>query len=142
MLGRPEWFKRRKYGGWGLWPCCWQGWVYLAAILLPLVIIQLVPVGSDQLRLLAMFVWAAVILADSVHIMSKLPMDEREKLHEAVAERNAMWAMVCVLCAGVAFQAAAGMVRGGPIIDPVIFVALFAALVAKAATNIYLDRRD
>jgi len=26
MIGNPEWFQRRKYGGWGIFPKTWQGW--------------------------------------------------------------------------------------------------------------------
>jgi len=142
MLGKPHWFKRRKYGGWGFWPCCWQGWVYLAAIALPLFIIQAVPSWSDEFRLAAMFIWGLVILLDTVHIMSKMPKDERERLHEAIAERNALWAMLAVLCAGVAYQVAQGMASGKVAVDPVIFIALFAGVMAKAATNIPLARHD
>ena len=29
MIGKPSWFQRRKYGGWGLFPRVWQGWAYL-----------------------------------------------------------------------------------------------------------------
>ena len=142
MLGKPHWFKRRKYAGWGFWPCCWQGWLYLIAITVPLFVIQSLPFGSDEARLAALLVWGAVIIIDSVHIMSKMPKDERERTHEAIAERNALWAIILVLCVGVAYQAAAGAVRGQVVIDPVIFVALFAGILAKAATNIHLDRHD
>lgn len=27
MFGKPEWFKKKKWG-WGLTPITWQGWVY------------------------------------------------------------------------------------------------------------------
>ena len=142
MLGKPHWFKRRKYGGWGLWPCCWQGWLYLFAITTPLFIIQAVPALSDEARLAALFVWGLVILFDSIHIMSRLPKDERERAHEAIAERNALWAIVLALCVGVAYQAAQGFVQGKIVMDPVIFFALFAGIMTKAATNIHLDRHD
>lgn len=142
MLGKPQWFKRRKYAGWGFWPRCWQGWVYLMVIALPLFVIQAVPFRSDEARLIALFVWGMVIFFDSVHIMMKMPKDERERTHEAIAERNALWAIILVLCVGVAYQAAVGLVRGQVTLDPVIFIALFAGILAKAATNIHLDRHD
>ena len=142
MLGKPHWFKRRKYGGWGFYPCCWQGWTYLGLIILPIFLVQYLPfLGSDG-RLVATFVWGAVIMADSIHIMVQMPMDEREKRHEAMAERNALWAIILALCFGVAYQTAAGAAKGTVAVDPVIIVALFAGVVIKAATNIYLDRRD
>ena len=43
---------------------------------------------------------------------------------------------------GVAFQAASGAVRGQVEIDPVIIIALAGGLVAKAVTNIYLERKN
>jgi len=142
MLGKPHWFKRRKYAGWGFWPCCWQGWAYLAAITAPFFVIQAVPFDNEDIRWAAYFVWGAVILFDSFHIMSLMPKDERERTHEAVAERNALWAVILVLCVGVAYQAASGSVQGRIVFDPVIFAALGAGVLAKAATNIHLDRHD
>ncbi len=143
MFGRPQWFKRRKYGGWGLWPATWQGWVYVAALTLPIILIQGVPGWSQQTRFAALMVWAAAIIVDVVHIMSKLPLDERERAHEAVAERNALWAVLLALCVGVAYQAGTSMAQSGAVyIDPVILAAIGAGLAAKAASNIYLDRRD
>ena len=69
-------------------------------------------------------------------------LDERERVHEAIAERNAMWVMVAALVAGFAYRAAQASVAGQVYVDPVILVALGAGLAAKAITNIYLDRRD
>lgn len=38
MIARADWFRRRKYGGWGVSPRTWQGWAYIVAILLPFII--------------------------------------------------------------------------------------------------------
>jgi predicted Co/Zn/Cd cation transporter (cation efflux family) len=154
MLGKPQWFKRRKYGGWGFCPASWQGWIYLAVLLASFTLIQLLPMPGGLTRTAAMLAWAAVFSIDAIHIMVKMPRDERERIHEAVAERNALWAMVTALAAAAAYQFAAayaagstGMVQlpgsavlGG--IDPFIIAALFVGLAAKAATNVYLDSRD
>lgn len=140
MLGKPAWFRRRKYGGWGFSPACWQGWLYVAALFLSLLLIQALPVSGDA-RLAVMVIWAVVFSIDFLHIFLKLPKDERETIHEAKAERNAMWAMVFVLCAGVAYQVARGLVRDWQELDPVILAALAAGVVAKAITNIYLDAK-
>ena len=141
MLGKPEWFSRRKYGGWGVFPKTWQGWAYIAAFVGVLAVVQILPFGS-QTKVLITFIIAAIIAADTVHIMLTMPRDERERVHEAIAERNALWAMLAVLVIGVAEQTAASVVNNTVRIDPVILFALAAALLAKAATNIYLDRRD
>ncbi|MFA6603448.1 MAG: hypothetical protein WCT10_01245 [Patescibacteria group bacterium] len=143
MLGKPEWFQRRKYGGWGYCPKSWQGWVYVAAIVAPIFLIQYLPFGgAEEWRFAALFIWGAIITADAIHIMANMTKDERERAHEALAERNALWAMIIALCAGVGYQAAAGIVRGEFTVDPVILAALFAGVIAKAATNIYLDRKN
>ncbi len=142
MIGNPRWFKRRKYGGWGFMPCCWQGWLYVALMVGLFMLVSFLPFGEGWVRTGVMFAWAVVFAADAIHIMVSLPRDERERKHEAVAERNAMWVMVVVLAAGVAYQAAASRVEGIGAIDPLILLALFAGLAAKAATNVYLDLKD
>lgn len=142
MIGRPHWFKRRKYGGWGFYPSCWQGWVYVAVLLASFGLVQLIPGTYGDLRLWVLVAWSVVFAADALHIFIAMPKDERETAHEAKAERNAMWAMVLVLCVGMAFEVASGMVRGVEEIDPVIIAALAAGLIAKAGTNVYLDSRE
>jgi len=142
MLGKPKWFTRRKYGGWGFCPKCWQGWVYLAAILTPFILLRYLPFGNDEFRWLAYSVWGGAVILDAIHIMANMEKDERERVHEALAERNALWAIIILLCVGVAYQASAGAASGEFGVDPVILVALFAGVAAKAATNIYLDHKN
>ncbi len=142
MIGNPRWFKRRKYGGWGFMPCCWQGWVYVAVMVGTFFLVSAFPFGGGWVRTGVMIAWAVVFAADAIHITVTLPRDERERLHEAYAERNAMWVMVVVLAAGVAAQFAASRETGFAGVDPLVIVALFAGLAAKAATNVYLDLRD
>ena len=33
MIGKPEWFERRKYLGWGIHPKTKEGWIYLLFII-------------------------------------------------------------------------------------------------------------
>ena len=96
---------------------------------------------SGEAKLIALMVFGVVFSIDAVHIMIRMKKDERERLHEAIAERNAMWAMITVLCIGIAYQAAQSAVLGAVKVDPVVIIALFAALAVKAATNFYLDRK-
>jgi hypothetical protein len=142
MLGKPEWFQRRKYSGWGICPKTWQGWLYLAAIVAPVFIIPSIPWWGDSTGVIILFVWGILIGVDLIDIMVRMPRDERERLHEAIAERNALWVVIVVLAAGVAYRAAAGAVAGRVEIDPVIIIALVGGLLVKAATNIYLDRKN
>jgi len=142
MIGNPRWFKRRKYGGWGFYPACWQGWVYLGILLVSFWLIQLIPSEHGGLRVWIMVAWAIVLSADAFHIILAMPKDEREVVHEAKAERNALWAMVLVLCLGTAYQVASSAVEGLAAVDPVIVAALVAGLVVKAATNVYFDAKE
>lgn len=142
MIGKPQWFTRRKYLGWGVWPKTWHGWLYIAVWLLIFAVIQLVPQLPEQTRMIATFVLLIIIGADVVDVMIRMKRDERERLHEAVAERNAMWAMLIILAVGVAYEVARSTVLQRFVIDPVIIVALVAGLAVKAASNIYLDRKE
>ena len=137
MIGKPEWFKMRKYGGWGLTPATWEGWVYLLVAIIPMAIISTLKL-PDQTATMLMIAWALVLIVDVVDIMRKIKKDEREKAHEAIAERNALWFMIATLTAGIAYQAAAGVIKESVEIDPVILIALIGAMVAKAATHFYL----
>ena len=141
MIAQKGWFARRKYSGWGATPVTWQGWLYTAVLVAPLPLFALFG-ASAETQFVGSIIWAAFLVVAMVDIMRSIQKDERETLHEAFAERNAMWTMVAVLAIGVAYQAASGIVRQAIEIDPVIIVALVAGLVVKAATNIYLDRKD
>jgi len=97
MLGKPQWFQRRKYLGWGIYPKTYQGWVYLVAILVLFGLIQIMPGMSKDSRLVTMSILGVILFLDVIHIMLHLPRDERERFHEAVAERNALWIILLVL---------------------------------------------
>jgi len=142
MIGKPEWFGRRKYTGWGLAPKTWEGWAYMGvAVLLFFLIQRFSPTSEIGIGL--MVVLAVILGVDFIERIARLGNDEREKKHEAIAERNALWAMITVIVIGLAFQTARGAVAGSfASVDPFILVALFGALIAKAATNFYLDKRD
>jgi cobalamin synthase len=144
MLGKPEWFMRRKYAGWGIMPKTWQGGVYLLLILAPLFIMPYIEMTQTTMILLVL--WFVFLGADMVHIMANMPKDERDRVHEAFAERNALWTIIVVLVTGFAFVFAEEIARGSdPLANPailVVIIALFAGVIAKAATNYYLDRND
>lgn len=141
MIGRPEWFKRRKYGGWGLYPITWQGWVYIAAMIAPLIVFHSLPWWTDTTRIWVTVAWAAILLFDTTDIMIRLRKDERERIHEAYAERNAAWVMVLVLVAAILYQIISTGLQGPPEIDWWIVAALFGGLGAKAISNLYLERK-
>jgi len=142
MIGRPEWFTRRKYGGWGLYPKAWQGWVYTAVMVVPFILVQYASFISENAKTIFMVVWAVIIGVDIISIMAKLKLDEREKIHEAMAERNALWAIIIVITIGVAYQISSSAVKGIVSVDPFLIAAVVVGLVVKAASNLYLDRKD
>ena len=71
MIGRKEWFTTKRLVGVGLTPVRWQGWVYLAVFLAGILSLQYL---SDlchlklETRLLLIFGWLAIALADMLHI--------------------------------------------------------------------------
>lgn len=142
MIGKPEWFKRRKYTGWGIMPKTWQGYVYIAVMILPLIFFQAQPYWSDRTRMIITLAWAALLAADVIHIMIKMKRDERERLHEAIAERNAFWFMMMVLVIGIAYEVASNAANQKIYVSPFMAAAVIGAVIVKMITNIYLERKN
>ena len=141
MIGQPEWFTRRKYGGWGLHPKTWQGWVYIALMMIPFVVFQALPYWDNQTRVYVTIGWLLFLGIDVLHVMSRLKKDEMEFRIEAIAERNAAWVMVGVLVAGILFQLIESSLRQQPEVNPFIVAALFGGVLTKAISNAVLERR-
>jgi hypothetical protein len=142
MIGKATWFQRRKYGGWGLSPKTWQGWIYTFAIIIPISFFQALPYWSNEVRVAATFTWVAIIALDVVHIISKLDKDEREYKIEAISERNSAWAMVFAIFVGIAYESYQSTTGTGVEIDPFLFAALGAGVVVKAISNFYYSRKS
>ena len=65
------------------------------------------------------------------------------RLGIAISERNALWAILVVLTAGIGYQIAAGIVVNEITrVDPVILLALIVGTIVKAASNFYLDKKN
>lgn len=141
MIGRPEWFERRKYGGWGLHPKTWQGWVYIAIIILPLIVFQSIPVWDTATRVYVTIGWALFLLLDTGHIMLTIRRDEREYKIEAVSERNAAWTMMFILVIGAAYQVITSALQQSLKVDWFIVAALFAGLIVKSVSNLVLEKK-
>jgi hypothetical protein len=142
MIGKYEWFARRKYTGWGIVPRTWQGWLYIVLAIIPFAALQLIPNISNKTRIIGTGIWAILVIIDTLDIMFRMKRDEREKAHEAIAERNALWVMIIALAIGVAYEAAASVAQKRFAVDPVIMAALFAGLLTKGITNYYLDKKE
>ncbi|MFZ5955365.1 MAG: hypothetical protein ACOYT4_02985 [Nanoarchaeota archaeon] len=142
VIAKPEWFQRRKYTGWGLSPKDWRGWLYIGVILAVIFLIQLIPFQNDSIKIVFNMIFAVLIIIDLLDVMFKMKKDEREILHEAKAERNALWAIITVLCFGIAYQISSGIIANNFSVDWVIITALIMGLITKAISNYYYDKRD
>lgn len=142
MIGKPEWFSRRKYTGWGVTPKTWQGWLYMALVIIPFAIFQALPFWNNTSRIAVTAIWIIFLIIDIIDIMIRMKKDEREKKHEAVAERNALWVIMLILVMGLFYQIMSSSLNNNLIFDPIIAIALIGAVLAKAISNIYLDTKD
>ncbi len=142
IIAKPEWFKRRKYAGWGVDIKTWQGGVYLAGMLLLLVALQLIPDLTIEMRLIISGIWIAFLLLDMGNVIWKLKKDERERLHEAIAERNAAWGMMFILVIGLFIELIYNAIQQKIYVDPFIIIALAAGVLIKSVTNYKLERSD
>ena len=128
MIANPKWFNLRKYTGWGLTPNCWQGWAYIFAYIFPIVFISNLSIDQNYKNIFS-FTLIGILIIDVLHIMTKIPKDERERLHEAIADRNALWFLLFGLITWVFIN---------QITDPIFIGILLGATAVKAATQIYL----
>lgn len=142
MINKAAWFQSRKYGGWGLSPKTWQGWIYILVAIIPFGILQYIPFETAEGRLAAMIVWAAVLLLDAIHIMTHLDRDEREYKIEAISERNSAWAMVLTVVIGAAYQSLNSLGAETANVDPFLIAVLVVGVLVKAISNIYYSRKS
>ena len=138
MIGNAKWFEIRKYGGWGVKPKTWQGWMYVTGITLPLALLLLVPYGSLNARIIASIIWVLVVCIDAMDIMIRIKRDEREQFHEALAERNATWVMTFTIACALVWQMQKGLVAGTLLVDPALIIVLVIGSLTKLFTFLYL----
>ena len=141
MIGKAEWFERRKYGGWGLHPKTWQAYVYIGVFMASLLAFHLAADWDDMTRGLGTIVWVSVLGFDTLHIMAHIRKDERDVKIEALAERNAAWAMLAVITAGVVVQLIYNALQEQLYVDPFLVAALVAGLMAKGVSNYIYERK-
>ena len=142
MIGKPEWFERRKYGGWGFHPKTWQGWVYTALIILPFAIFQSLPFWYMKIRFYITGAWLIFLLIDVTHIMVALKRDEREQKIEAISERNAAWFMMLVLALGLLYDIIQSVLNQTIILNWFLIIALLGGAMVKTISNVILERRS
>ncbi len=144
MIGNPNWFKRRTYTGWGITPKTWQGWAYIAAVATLAIVTSLVTssVGiQKKYQLIINLSLILLIVIDAIDIALKIRLDERESLHEAIAERNAAWFITLALCGGIVYQAISSAFNNSLYVDPFIIIALIGATIVKSLSFWYLSEK-
>jgi hypothetical protein len=143
---KPEWFRRRKYSGWGLTPVTWQGWVFVIILVAPLILIA--PNMANDSNIIGapfiMFVaYISFIVSVVFYIMTKIEIDEREKSHEAISDRNALWTMLFVIIIGILAETVSPtIVHRSLSVNPFLVASILFAWLAKVGTTIYLDNTD
>jgi amino acid transporter len=142
MIGKSKWFKRRKYGGWGITPKTKEGWIYLLFIIFPFIVFHMLPFWSNITRIVVTSIWLFILFVDVTDIMINLKRDEREKLHEAIAERNALWVIVLILVVGLLYYIIDSGLKQQTHIPPFIVTALVIGALVKTISNIYLDKHN
>ncbi|MDD4662048.1 MAG: hypothetical protein PHG24_02080 [Candidatus Pacebacteria bacterium] len=137
MLGKSRWFKRRKYGGWGLVPKTWQGWVYILIFIVPLILLETFQLLDVTSRTTIEIVVLAIFILDLIEMMIMFKKDERDNIHEALAERNALWGMVVVLLLGFTYK----LIFFNEF-DWWILGTLLIGVVIKSISNFYLEKKN
>jgi hypothetical protein len=94
------------------------------------------------MRISVTVVWLFILLIDVIDIMRKMKLDEREKIHEAIAERNALWGIMVVLIFGILYDLVTNALNEKVYVNPFIMAALIVALLIKSLSNYILGRKN
>lgn len=141
MLAKAKWFQKRKYTGWGVNPKTWQGWAYIIGFIFLVTIIQSVTflgTGAKSILSVALIVF---LLVDTLQVMAKFNRDELEERNEAIAERNASWAMVLIITVGIIYpliSRGTGDIRE---INPFLLATLAIGFAVKAMSYLILEKK-
>lgn len=142
MIGNPKWFKRRTYTGWGITPKSWQGWAYIFGITALILIASLITYltgMTEKAQLITVVILLSIIIIDFIDMTRKIKQDERESLHEAIAERNVAWFITLVLSIGIVYQSIISILHSSLYVDPFIIIALTGGTIVKGFSNWYLS---
>jgi hypothetical protein len=97
---------------------------------------------SSHTKLVVTGVWMAFLLVDVFDIIWKLKKDERERIHEAIAERNAAWGMMVVIILGIFVEVMYNVMNNRFYINPFLVGALAVGVIIKSVTNYKLEREN
>lgn len=141
LIAQSNWFKRRKCGGWGLVPNTWQGWLYIALIIGAFALFQALPFWNNSIRVIVTILWLIFLFVDLTPLMITVKKDELEYKIEAIAERNAAWAMSLILVFGLLYESIQASMRGEIYINWIVAAALIGGATIKSITNFYLEKK-
>lgn len=141
MIAKIDWFKRRKYCGWGVSPKSFKGWIYILVVMGGFIAFHLIPFWSNQLRLYVTIIWLTFIFLDIIPVMIFLKRDELEEKIEAISERNAAWFMSAMLVIGILHEILKSILEERIAINWFIVIALFGGAIVKTISNIVLEKR-
>lgn len=142
MIGKSDWFKLRKYGGWGINPNTWQGYSYAIIIAIIIAIPQFINSISLENRFLLSGLFMLLILFDVLDIMRNMKLDEREEAHQAKAERNASLSMVFTITLILIYVIFVSIITSKINYEliSVLFAILFIGFIAKTLTYYKLEK--
>lgn len=140
MIAKPEWFRRRRYSGWGLTPITKEGWLYVMAMAGIFIFIRIFPVVL-QVKIILSTLWIVFFLVDILQTMASIKLDEREQKIDAISERNAAWTMVTFLALVIIYVSTFGKDMKGIDLMPILIFPIFAGVFAKGLSNFILEKR-
>lgn len=140
MIAKVAWFNRRKYTGWGLTPRTWQGILYILTIVIVIFFISSLSI-NETIKMALTGAWVIFVLVDILWVMASIKLDEREQKIEAIAERNASWAMVGSTILSIVYITTIGKNLKGIDIVPVLIFPLIIGVIVKGVSNFVLDRQ-
>lgn len=143
---KPEWFRRRKYSGWGVTPITWQGWLTLIILVAPIAFFALKMKNGAPLVSIMFILFVVYFIAFMFFIfglMSRIKSDERNRSHEAIADRNALWALIMIIAVGLVIEGVLPeWVHSVAQVNPFIVGGILAAWLVKVVSMYWLDKHD
>lgn len=143
---KPEWFRRRRYTGWGVTPITWQGWLTIIILIAPIVFFSSQMKGGTPLIGFTFIFFIAYFVAFMFFIfalMARIKTDERNRAHEAIADRNALWSLILIIAIGlVAEGVAPSWIRALSPVNPFIIGGIVVVWLVKVVSMYWLDKHD
>jgi uncharacterized membrane protein len=143
---KPEWFRRRTYTGWGVTPITWQGWLTTIILVSPIAYFASKIKGGTPLlgfTFIFFIVYFIAFMFFVFALMTRIKTDERNRAHEAIADRNALWTLVMIIATGLVIEGIAPeWIHALAPVNPFIVGGIGAAWLVKVISMYWLDKHD